>query len=123
VPRLAAETAAVYRGTRGVSRPGDAAVDSIIGGTARADVACSKAQLAVRCWSVANDSRLTVLRAPPRADPALLREIACKVLASGRASVAVAQLEGRGVVRICAVHGETTIADVDELAEALEAAR
>jgi predicted RNA-binding protein associated with RNAse of E/G family len=35
----------------------------------------------------------------------------------------VAKLEGREVLRICAIHGETTIADVDELVAALEDAR
>jgi hypothetical protein len=52
-----------------------------------------------------------------------LREIVRKVLASGRAWVAVAKLEGREVVRICATHGEIAMADIDELVAALEAAR
>jgi hypothetical protein len=52
-----------------------------------------------------------------------VREIVRKVLASGRAWVAVAKLEGREVVRICATHGEITAADIDELVAALEAAR
>jgi len=35
----------------------------------------------------------------------------------------VAKLEGREVVRICGTDGETTIADINDLAAALEAAR
>jgi glutamate/tyrosine decarboxylase-like PLP-dependent enzyme len=84
---------------------------------------CAKARLTARGWSVANDSRLAVLCVLPPAGSAPVREIVRKVLASGRAWVAVAKLEGREVVRICATHGETTIADVDELVAALEAAR
>jgi len=37
--------------------------------------------------------------------------------------VDVAKLEGREVVRICGTDGETTIADINDLAAALEAAR
>jgi hypothetical protein len=44
------------------------------------------------------------------------------VLASGRAWVAPATFEGRDVVRICATHGETTLADVAELVDVLHAA-
>lgn len=84
---------------------------------------CAKARLAARGWSVANDSRLAVLCVLPPAGSAPVREIVRKVLASGRAWVATAKLEGREVVRICATHGEVTIADVDELVAALEDAR
>ena len=82
-----------------------------------------EARLAARGWSIANDSQLAVLCVLPPAGSAPLRELVRKVLASGRAWVAVAKLEGREVVRICATHGEITAADVDELVEALEAAR
>src|SRR5487761_668431 len=84
---------------------------------------CAKARLAARGWSIANDSRLAVLCVLPPAGSAAVREIVRKVLASGRAWVAVAKLEGRDVVRICATHGEVSVADVDELVIALEAAR
>ncbi|MGH7106035.1 MAG: pyridoxal phosphate-dependent decarboxylase family protein [Acetobacteraceae bacterium] len=84
---------------------------------------CAKARLLAKAWSVANDSRLAVLCVLPPAGCAPVREVVRKVLASGRAWVAVAKLEGRDVVRICATHGEITIADVDELVAALEAAR
>ena len=84
---------------------------------------CAKARLAARGWSIANDSRLAVLCVLPPAGSAPVREIVRKVLASGRAWVAVAKLEGRDVVRICATHGEVTLADVEELVAALEAGR
>lgn len=84
---------------------------------------CARTRLAAKGWTVANDSRLGVLCVLPPAGSPPVREIVRKVLASGRAWVAVAKLEGREVVRICATHGEITIADVDELAAALEAAR
>jgi len=84
---------------------------------------CVEARLAAKGWSVANDSRLAVLCVLPPAGSPPVREIVRKVLASGRAWVAVAKLEGREVVRICATHGESTIADVDELVAALENAR
>ena len=84
---------------------------------------CAKQRLAAKGWSIANDSRLAVLCVRPPAGFPPIREIARRVLASGRAWVAVAKLEGREVVRICATHGEITIADVEELVAALEATR
>jgi aromatic-L-amino-acid/L-tryptophan decarboxylase len=84
---------------------------------------CAEARLVAKGWSVANDSRLAVLCVLPPAGAAPVREIVRRVLASGRAWVAVAKLEGREVVRICATHGEVTTADVDELVAQLEAAR
>jgi aromatic-L-amino-acid/L-tryptophan decarboxylase len=84
---------------------------------------CARTRLAAKGWAVANDSRLAVLCVLPPAGSAPVREIVRKVLASGRAWVAVAKLEGREVVRICATHGEITAADIDELVAALEAAR
>jgi glutamate/tyrosine decarboxylase-like PLP-dependent enzyme len=84
---------------------------------------CAKARLAGRGWSIANDSRLAVLCVLPPPGFRPVREIVRTVLASGKAWVAVAKLEGRDVVRICATHGEITMADVDELVAALEEAR
>jgi glutamate/tyrosine decarboxylase-like PLP-dependent enzyme len=84
---------------------------------------CAKARLVAKGWSVANDSRLAVLCVLPPAGAAPVREIVRRVLASGRAWVAVAKLEGRDVVRICATHGEVKLADVEELVVALQAAR
>ncbi|HVS78019.1 MAG TPA: pyridoxal-dependent decarboxylase, partial [Steroidobacteraceae bacterium] len=86
-------------------------------------IECAKTRLAARGWSVANDSRLAVLCVLPPAGSPPIRDIVRQVLASNHAWVAVAKLEGRDVVRICATHGETTIADIDELVAALEDAR
>jgi glutamate/tyrosine decarboxylase-like PLP-dependent enzyme len=83
----------------------------------------AKARLLAKGWSIANDSRLAILCALPPAGSPPIREIVRNVLTSGRAWVAVAKLEGRDVVRICATHGEITLADIDELVAALEAAR
>ena len=80
-------------------------------------------RLAARGWSIANDSRLAVLCVLPPAGSPPVREIVRKLLASGRAWAAVAKLEGREVVRLCATHGEISSADIDELVAALEAAR
>jgi len=84
---------------------------------------CARERLAAKGWGIANDSRLAVLCVLPPAGSPPVRDIVRKVLASGRAWVAVAKLEGRDVVRICATHGEITLADIDELVAALEAAR
>ncbi len=81
-----------------------------------------KARLLAHGWSVANDSRLAVLCAvPPPGHPGVGDIVRC-VRASGRAWVACATFEGREVVRVCATHGETSLADVDELVAALTAA-
>ncbi len=82
-----------------------------------------KERLIVLGWSVANDSRLAVLCVVPPQGSAPVREIARRVLASGRAWVAVTTYVGREVVRICATHGETSLEDVEELVAGLEAAR
>lgn len=79
--------------------------------------------LTARCWSALNDSRLAVLCVVPPAGAPPIREIVRRVLASGRAWVAVANFERRDVVRVCATHGETSSSDVEELVSALEAAR
>jgi glutamate/tyrosine decarboxylase-like PLP-dependent enzyme len=83
----------------------------------------ARERLAARGWSIANDSRLAVLCVLPPAGSPPVRDIVRRVLASGQAWVAVAKLEGREVIRICATHGEITSADVDVLVSALEAAR
>jgi glutamate/tyrosine decarboxylase-like PLP-dependent enzyme len=83
--------------------------------------AYAREELAARGWQIANDSQLAVLCViPPPGYPAI-REIVKRVLASGRAWVAVAKTEGREVIRVCVTHGETSLADVEELVGALEA--
>ena len=81
-----------------------------------------KARLLAHGWTAANDSPLAVLCAvPPPGHPGV-GEIVRRVRASGRAWAASATFEGREVVRVCATHGETSLADVDELIAALTAA-
>jgi glutamate/tyrosine decarboxylase-like PLP-dependent enzyme len=79
------------------------------------------ARLAARGWSIVNDSQLAVLCVlPPPGAPAI-RDIVRRVLDSGRAWVAVTTYEGREVLRICATHGESSLADAEELVAALQA--
>jgi glutamate/tyrosine decarboxylase-like PLP-dependent enzyme len=78
-----------------------------------------KVRLVQRGWAAVNDSPMAVLCAAPPASLGDVRGIVTRLLASGRAWVARTQFEGREVARICATHGETTLADVDELVSAL----
>ena len=78
-------------------------------------------RLLARGWTLANRSRLAVLCLLPPPGCAEIRAIVRRVVASGRAWVAAATFEGRDVVRICATNGETTLADVAELVDVLEA--
>ena len=72
-------------------------------------------------WTVANDSALAVLDVVPPRGLAPVRDLVRRVVASGQAWVAPTTFEGRDVVRICATHGETSLADVDTLVAALNA--
>ena len=78
-----------------------------------------KELLTERQWRVVNDSSLALVcvEAPPGTPD--LRTIGSRVLASGRAWIAVAKYEGRDVIRICLTHGEATLDDIGELVEAL----
>jgi hypothetical protein len=82
-----------------------------------------KLRLVGRGWSALNDSPLAVLCAAPPAELGDVRGIVTGLLESGRAWVARTKFEGREVVRICATHGQTTLADVDELVSALHSGR
>jgi aromatic-L-amino-acid/L-tryptophan decarboxylase len=82
-----------------------------------------KVRLVKRGWSALNNSPLAVLCAAPPASLGDVRGIVTALLASGRGWVARTKFEGQDVVRICATHGETTLADVDELVSALNAGR
>jgi len=84
-------------------------------------IECIKERLLARGWSVINDSPLAVLDVTPPPELGEVRRLVRRVVASGRAWVAPATFEGRDVVRICATHGETTLADVDELVAVLQA--
>jgi glutamate/tyrosine decarboxylase-like PLP-dependent enzyme len=79
------------------------------------------AELASRSWSIVNQSPMAVLcvKPPPGADD--VRSIVARVLASGRAWVAIAAFEGSEIIRICVTHGETTTLDVAELVDVLQA--
>jgi glutamate/tyrosine decarboxylase-like PLP-dependent enzyme len=79
-----------------------------------------KYELVARGWSTANSSPLAVLCVRPPPSLGDIRSIVARVLASGRAWVAVASFEGSDVIRACVTHGETTEQDVIELAYALE---
>ena len=80
-----------------------------------------KAGLAARGWAALNDSPLAVLCVAPPAPLGDVRGIVTRLLGSGRAWVARTRFEGREVVRICATHGETSLADVEELVSGLNA--
>jgi glutamate/tyrosine decarboxylase-like PLP-dependent enzyme len=75
--------------------------------------------LTERGWRIVNDSSLALLCVEPPPGAADPRTIAGRVLASGRAWIAVAKYEGRDVIRICLTHGEATTDDIDELVDAL----
>jgi glutamate/tyrosine decarboxylase-like PLP-dependent enzyme len=83
-------------------------------------IALLREKLAARGWAIANDSQLAVLCVEPPPGRGEIRPIASRVLASGRAWVAVAKFEGRDTIRVCLTHGETTSDDVLELVEALD---
>ena len=82
-------------------------------------IACLRRMLVERGWRIANDSQLAVLCVEPPDGAADPRRIGARVLASGRAWVAVAKYEGRDVIRICLTHGEATIDDIRTLVEVL----
>jgi glutamate/tyrosine decarboxylase-like PLP-dependent enzyme len=79
-------------------------------------------RLIERGWSVINDSELAVLCVTPPEGSPPVREIARRVLASHHAWVAATHLGGRDVIRICATHGASDLADAQALLEELAAA-
>jgi glutamate/tyrosine decarboxylase-like PLP-dependent enzyme len=76
-------------------------------------------RLAALGWTAANDSPFAVLDMVPPAALGDVRTLVKRVVASGRAWAAPTVFEGRDVVRICATHGETSMADIEELVAAL----
>jgi len=86
-------------------------------------IAIVREELVARGWSVANDSQLAVLCVVPPPELGDVRAVVRRVLASGRAWVAVATFEGRDVVRICATNGQTTLDDASELVNELHSGR
>jgi len=84
-------------------------------------VAMLKEELAARGWTIANDSQLAVLCIAPPPGHGDIRAFVSRVVASGRAWVAAAKLEGRDIIRVCLTHGEATREDILELVRALSA--
>ena len=80
------------------------------------------AELLERGWRVVNSSPLAVLCIQPPPGCGDVRSIVARVLASGRAWIAVASFEGNDVIRVCVTHGETNADDVLELVRTLQAA-
>ena len=85
-------------------------------------VAQVEERLVAQGWSVANDSSLAVLCVQPPATGPGVRDIVRRTLESGRAWVARSTFEGREVIRICATHGQTSLADIEELVRVLTGA-
>jgi glutamate/tyrosine decarboxylase-like PLP-dependent enzyme len=82
-------------------------------------IAQVEARLRACGWTVANDSSLAVLCVEPPAGGPSVRDIVRRTLESGRAWVARSTFEGREVVRICATHGQSSLADVETLVSVL----
>lgn len=78
-----------------------------------------KDELSRRGWEIVNSSPLAVLCIKPPAGFGDVRSIVARVLASGRAWIAVASFEGSDVIRACVTQGETTPEDVLELVHTL----
>ena len=78
-----------------------------------------KRRAVARGWSIANSSPLAVLCIKPPPGVGDVRSIVARVLASGRAWIAVASFESSDVIRACITHGETTSEDVLELVQVL----
>jgi glutamate/tyrosine decarboxylase-like PLP-dependent enzyme len=75
-----------------------------------------------RGWFVVNKPLLAVLCVQPPRGAMDARSIVQRVVASGRAWVAVAMFEGSEVVRICVTNAETDVDDITALADDLQAA-
>jgi aromatic-L-amino-acid decarboxylase len=84
-------------------------------------IAQLRSLLVARGWTIANGSTLAVLCVEPPPGRGEIQAIASRVLASGRAWVAVARFEGRETIRVCLTHGGATPDDIIELADALDA--
>jgi aromatic-L-amino-acid decarboxylase len=79
-----------------------------------------KTELIARGWSVVNSSDLAVLCIKPPRGYGDVSSIVARVLASGRAWIAVAKFEGTDIIRACITHGETTEQDIYALVKALQ---
>jgi len=84
-----------------------------------AQTAWIRGELERRGWSILNDSPFALLNVVPPAALGDPRTVVARVVASGRAWVALARFEERDVIRICVTHGETSDADLAILVETL----
>ena len=84
-----------------------------------AQTAWIRGELEHRGWSVVNDSPFAVLNVVPPARLGEPKAVVARVVASGRAWVALARFEEREVIRICVTHGETSDEDLVILVETL----
>jgi glutamate/tyrosine decarboxylase-like PLP-dependent enzyme len=78
-----------------------------------------KKNLVRKGWSIVNSSPMAVLCIKPPPGVGDVRSIVSRVVASGRAWIAVASFEGSDIIRACVTHGETTEDDVNELVQTL----
>jgi glutamate/tyrosine decarboxylase-like PLP-dependent enzyme len=84
-----------------------------------AQTAWIRGELERRGWSIVNDSPFALLAVVPPASLGEPRAVVARVVASGRAWVALARFEERDVIRICVTHGEASDADLAILVEIL----
>jgi glutamate/tyrosine decarboxylase-like PLP-dependent enzyme len=78
-----------------------------------------RGELERRGWSSVNDSPFALLNVVPPAQLGEPKAVVARVVASGRAWVALARFEERDVIRICVTHGETSDADLATLVETM----
>ncbi len=79
-----------------------------------------RAELARRGWQIVNDSPFALLNVVPPAALGDPKSVVARVVASGRAWVALARFEERDVIRICVTHGDTSEADLAILVGTLD---
>ena len=84
-----------------------------------AQTAWIRGELERRGWSIVNDSPFALLTVVPPASLGEPRAVVARVVASGRAWVALARFEERDVIRICVTHGEAGDADLAILVDIL----
>jgi aromatic-L-amino-acid decarboxylase len=78
-----------------------------------------KERLTDRGWTISNSSSLAVLCLEPPIGAGSIQATVSRVVASGRAWISAATFEGRDVIRVCVTHGQTTLADIEVLVEAM----
>lgn len=80
------------------------------------------ATMTTRRWTVPNDPALAVVCLIPPAGSLPVKTIVARVVSSGAAWVSVGRFAGQDVIRACITNGETSEADIEVTAQALEAA-